>query len=64
MTGDYFEDVLTAYFQGQRDGYSHALNDVENVLDKQAHQWADITPILKPGMGLGRVIDRGLGLCS
>jgi hypothetical protein len=34
------------------------------VLDKQAHQWADITPILKPGMGLERVIDRGLGLCS
>jgi hypothetical protein len=35
MTGDHFEDVLAAYFQGWRDGYAQAINDVEHVLDDQ-----------------------------
>jgi hypothetical protein len=29
-----FGDVLTAYFQGWRDGFGQALDDVEGVLDK------------------------------
>jgi len=33
MTGDYFEQVLNGYFQGWRDGYAQALNDVESVID-------------------------------
>jgi hypothetical protein len=29
-----FGDVLGAYFQGWRDGYGQALDDVEDVLDE------------------------------
>jgi hypothetical protein len=38
MKSDYFEDVLTGYFQGWRDGYAQAINDVEHVLDDQANK--------------------------
>ena len=34
MTGENFEQVLDAYFQGWRDGYGQALDDVEDVLDE------------------------------
>jgi hypothetical protein len=32
MAGDYFEQVLDGYFQGWRDGYAQALNDVESLM--------------------------------
>jgi hypothetical protein len=38
MTGDYFEDVFSAYFQGQRDGYNQALDDVEGVITARVHE--------------------------
>ena len=38
MTGEYFEQVLDAYFQGWRDGYAQAINDVEHVLDDQTNR--------------------------
>ena len=37
MTGENFEQVLDAYFQGWRDGYAQAINDFEHVLDEQGH---------------------------
>ena len=38
MTGEYFEQVLDAYFQGWRDGYAQAINYVEHVLDDQTNR--------------------------
>jgi hypothetical protein len=38
MTGDYFEQVFDGYFQGWRDGYAQAINDVEQVLDDQTNK--------------------------
>jgi hypothetical protein len=35
MTGESFEQVLDAYFQGWRDGYAQAIKDFEHVLDEQ-----------------------------
>jgi hypothetical protein len=37
MTGENFEEVLDAYFQGWRDGYAQAINDFEHVLDDQGN---------------------------
>jgi len=33
MAGDYFEEVFDGYFQGWRDGYAQALDDVEDLMD-------------------------------
>jgi hypothetical protein len=38
MAGDYFEQVLGGYFQGWRDGYAQAINDVERVLCEQTNE--------------------------
>jgi hypothetical protein len=32
MAGDHFEQVLTGYVQGWRDGYSQAMHDVEDLM--------------------------------
>ena len=38
MTHDYFEQDLDGYFQGWRDGYAQAINDIEQVLDNQTNE--------------------------
>jgi hypothetical protein len=38
MAGDCFEQVLDGYFQGWRDGYAQAINDVEHLLDDQTNK--------------------------
>ena len=37
MAGD-FDQVHDGYFQGWRDGYAQAINDVERVLDDQTEE--------------------------